>query len=450
MGIKTLDQADRQLDVLFVSEAPPWPLDQGFCIRGYHMAQALQQLGVRVGVASHQPVSLDAPQPLQVLSVPWPHADAADQAQFMAGWAGPGAGLRRRLARHQGRQLSRFAGIVPLIARHRPSAVIGLGQHSPLMLRALTAEHQVKRIWYAADEPVRFHLTCLRSDGLLGLPRRLRLMALYAALERLFVRGLEGAVGVNPADTKLLRSISGARHTVTIRNGVDTDYFQPDTQAAHPKDLVFWGRMDFEPNIDATCWFVKKVFGVLKRLCPAARLQIVGKKPRRRVRDLRDHDGVEVLGAVPDIRPHARAAAITVLPMRCGGGIKNKLLEAAAMARPIVASPQALRGLAHLSTTPPWLVCRGAAQWIEAICRLWSDVDQQRRLGANARQWVLRHHSWQHAAGELMRWIEGLPRPQTDAIAARQAQRQPTEAEDGEGAAAVTAEARTPDTSEAA
>ena len=424
----TLDHTGRQIDVMFISEAPPWPLDQGFCIRGYHMARALQQMGVRVGVACHQPLSLAAPPELRAMNVPWPHADADDMARFLAGWRGPGALLRRRLARYQGRDLGLFAGIIPLVARHRPTTVIGLGQHSPLMLRALTAKHQLRRIWYAADELVHFHLTCLRRDGWAAVPRRLRLLTLYAALETLFVRGLEGAVGVNPGDTNMLRRIARARSAITIRNGVDTDHFRPIEQPAHAKDLVFWGRMDFEPNIDAVCWFARNVFGVLKKLCPAARLRIVGKHPSRRVVELAGHDGIDVLGAVPDIRPHAHAAGITVLPMRFGTGIKNKLLEAAAMARPIVASPQAVRGLALDGSARPWLVCRGAQEWIETICSLWSDADQRRQLGATARQWAVRSHSWHTAAGELMRWIETLPTARTDTIATRQAKRHPDEA----------------------
>lgn len=424
MNGSTLDRSAQQLDVLFVSEAPPWPLDQGFRIRGYHMARALQQAGVRVGVASHESLPADAPADLQALWLPWPHASLDDQAQFMVGWSGPCASLRRRLARHQGCQLSIFAGIVPLVARHRPTTVIGLGQHGPMMLRGLTNEQQVKRIWYAADELVRFHLSCIRSNGLAGVPQRLRLILIYAALETLFARRLDGAIGVNPTDTKMLRRIAGVRSAVTIRNGVDTDYFQPATQAPSAKSLIFWGRMDFEPNIDAVCWFVRNVFRTLKEFCPEAQLQIVGKKPAQRVLDLKRYEGVTVQGEVADIRPHAHAAAITILPMRSGAGIKNKLLEAAAMARPMLVLPRAIKGLNFDGPTQPWLVCRSAFDWVEKICRLWVDTDQRQRLAADARRWALQRHSWQTSAGEMMRWIEALPTPRAKTSSARHSKHQ--------------------------
>ena len=397
-----------QLDVLFVSEAPPWPLDQGFCIRGYHMARTLCQMGVRVGVSSHAPLPPDAPAALHEMSRQWPETDAHDLARFLAGWSGPGWRLRRRLASHQGRDLARFAGIVPLVERHRPDTVIGLGQHSPMMLRALTAQHCAKRVWYAADELVNFHLTCLRHDRLADAPHRLRLIALYAALERSFVPGIDGAIGVSPAETKLLRRFAGARSATTIRNGVDTEYFSPADTSTSSKDLVFWGRMDFEPNIDAVCWFARRVLPALEAVCPSARLKIIGKKPHDRVIALGELHGVDVVGPVPDIRPYAQSAGITILPMRSGAGIKNKLLEAAAMGRPIVASPRAVRGLKFDGSDKPLLVCGEASEWVATIRRLWSDASRRRRLGESARHWVVRHHSWRAAAGDLMRWTDSL------------------------------------------
>ena len=102
---------------------------------------------------------------------------------------------------------------------------------------------------------------------------------------------------------------------------------------------------------------------------------------------------------------------MTILPMRSGTGIKNKLLEAAAMGRPIVASPHAVRGLMFDGLQEPLAICDQPAQWIETICRLWSDPALRARLGNEARQWVVRRHSWQAAAAELVRWIDSIPAP---------------------------------------
>lgn len=126
-----------------------------------------------------------------------------------------------------------------------------------------------------------------------GARRTARMVALYAAIETLFVRGLNGAIGVSPTDSRLLHIVAGARQTVTIRNGVDLDYFgqQPQTVDGPPlanPSLVFWGRLDFEPNVDAVCWFAREVWPTLRRRVPSASWKIVGKNPVPQVEQLNE------------------------------------------------------------------------------------------------------------------------------------------------------------------
>lgn len=397
-----------QLDVLLISEHAVWPTHQGFCIRGFNMAKALRDIGVRVGIASIEPPPADAPRALRDLSILWP-ATQNDISSYLHGWRGPLARVRQRLADYQGRDLSQFAGIVKLVERYRPRAVIGLGQHSPLMLKALRDVPDVKRVWYAADELILFQLSCLMREGIRSVPDRLRKLALYGALEFCFVRGIDGAIGVSPSEQAGLRALAGAKHTITIRNGVDLDYFVPAEEVASNNSIVFWGRMDFEPNIDAVTWFTSDIWPTLHSLCPHATFRIVGKNPSSKVRKLDEIPGVEVVGEVDDIRPLAQAASLTVLPMRCGGGIKNKLLEAAAMGLPILASEKAARGLVFDAEEPPFVLCRSAGQWIETISHLWANRSLSARLGRQARTWVQKQHSWTAAATQLVEWLNMLP-----------------------------------------
>lgn len=401
-----------QLDVLFVSEAPLWPLDQGFRIRGSNMAKQLAAMGYRVGIAHCDPTDTPPPLDLRPLTVAWPTADSRDRSMFMRAWRGPGARLRHRIADHQGRDLDRFAAVVTMARRLKPKVVIGLGQHAPLMLRGLADRPDIKRIWYAADDLVQYQLTCMRREGVRGIAKRARLLALYAAIETCFARGIDGAIGVSPTDTTMLRRIAGAKETITIRNGVDTDYFHPGNENEHAKNIVFWGRLDFEPNIDAVTWFAKHVWPVLHNVSPEARWHVIGKNPTRRVLNLSGTPGLVLHGEVDDLRPLARRAGTTILPMRCGAGIKNKLLEAAAMARPIVASPQAVSGLTF-DEQKPMRIANTPDQWVEAITQLWSDENMRRGLGHAALQWVESRHTWRAAAQELANFI-GL-----DAVAQR-------------------------------
>ncbi|MCC6581198.1 MAG: glycosyltransferase [Phycisphaeraceae bacterium] len=397
-----------KLDVLFVSERAVWPTDQGFAIRGSNMAMALARQGLAVRIASIGALPAHAPDTLRQLHVHWPTVAAADHYDFLNAWSGRGCRLRHRLAEHQGRDLAAYASVVTLVRRYRPSVVIGLGLHAPMMLRGVEPSLGAARIWYAADELIRFELSCLQREGLAGLKSRLHKAGLYAAIENAFARGLEGAVGVSPAETRWLKLLAGVRHGATIRNGVDLDYFQPRDVDIVPQSLVFWGRMDFAPNIDAVTWFARKIWPTLKRQHPRATWSIVGKAPVPRVTELARMPGITVTGAVDDIRDHAACAAVTLLPMQCGGGIKNKLLEAAAMGLPIVASPLAVAGLQWDASLPPALICRRAGQWVQTIGRLWREPALSRHWRHQSRRWAEQYHNWDVAARDLVQWLEQL------------------------------------------
>lgn len=396
----------KQLDILFVSEHALYPVDQGFSIRGSNIIKAMHELGVNVAVASIAPLPDEAPDDIRKHYLPWPAVDADQTEQFLKGWEGPGYRARMRLADYQGRDLGRFAGIISLVETYHPKTVIGLGQHSIMMLRAIKQYTDIRKVWYAADELMYFQLSCMRREGLSTLSDRLQKLALYGGLETFFVRGMDGAIGVAPFEAKLLKRLAGARKTTCIRNGVDTDYFAPPMVRANNKQLVFWGRMDFEPNIDAVSWFTKFIWPQLHAKHPDATFKVVGKNPTDAVMALNAIDGVEIVGGVPDIRPYVHGSCATVLPMRCGGGIKNKLLEAAAMGIPMIATPKASDGL---DGGLPILTCKSPTQWIECVENLWQNVGLSQKLSIQLRQWVMTHHSWPNAAMQMLSWLDRLP-----------------------------------------
>lgn len=408
--------SDRKLDVLMVSELPLWPLDQGFCVHGWNMARALTEMGLNVGLASMRTPDTSGDSPLASMAIAWPKPEARDIASFVETMDGPLSWPRRRLGRYLVGEAGDLAGVVRLVRTHRPGTVIGLGLHGPILLRGLRGDGRepglpaVRRIWYAADELGRFHASCLSREPLRQWPRRLRSGAVHVAMERLFGAGLDGVIGVSPTDTRLLRQVSGVPAGVTIRNGVDLERFSPQEGVEpSPRSLAFWGRMDFEPNVDAVCWFAREVWPALRQQFGDATWTIAGKSPTPAVRSLSALPGVRVLGEVADIRPVARGAALAILPMRCGGGIKNKLLEAAAMGLSIVASPRAVDGLEFGASPAPMALCQTRAQWVQRISELWREPEAAANLGREARQWAQSHHDWRRAACELVRWLNGLP-----------------------------------------
>ena len=187
--------------------------------------------------------------------------------------------------------------------------------------------------------------------------------------------------------------------------GSHLEYFRPPSPPARRDEAgcVFVGAFDYRPNVDAACWFCREAWPEIHRRRPDARLRLVGRRPVAAVRRLAAVPGVEVVGQVPDVRPYLAAAAVAVNPLRIARGLQNKVLEAMAMGKAVVASPQALAGLRHRDDAPP-LCARSAQEWIETVGRLLDQPEERRRLGAEGRRYVETHHDWD----ECLRPFESL------------------------------------------
>src|SRR5262249_25758494 len=137
-----------------------------------------------------------------------------------------------------------------------------------------------------------------------------------------------------------------------ITNGVDLGYFRPAEPAPVEDGCAFVGALDYRPNVDAARWFCREVWPEIHRRVPDARFRLVGRQPTPEVKRLAEVPGVEVVGQVPDVRPHVARTAVIVAPLRIARGVQNKVLEAMALGKAVVASPQALKGLGDRPDVP--------------------------------------------------------------------------------------------------
>jgi len=172
------------------------------------------------------------------------------------------------------------------------------------------------------------------------------------AAERRFARRFDRTVFVTEAEADLFGdACPDLRERVgVIGNGVDTERFDPALEFESPYGgtgpaVVFVGAMDYWANVDAVVWFAHQVWPELKRRVPSVRLYIVGMKPTEQVVALGRVDDITVTGAVPDVRPYVAHAHAVIAPLKIARGVQNKVLEALSMARPIVASTEALSGI---------------------------------------------------------------------------------------------------------
>lgn len=212
-------------------------------------------------------------------------------------------------------------------------------------------------------------------------------------LERELCRWAEGVFVVSRAEGAVLDSFTAAGTATAATNGVDLDYFRPQPDVTPQLACAFVGALDYPPNVDAAVWFAAEVWPRVRAAHPAAEFRVIGRQPVPAVLRLHGQNGVNVVGGVPDVRPHVATAAVAVCPVRIARGLQNKVLEAMAMAKPTVAAPPAVAAL-KAEIGRDLLSPVTADEWVTTLTELLGDVTRQAELGANARKYVEEHHHW--------------------------------------------------------
>jgi len=191
----------------------------------------------------------------------------------------------------------------------------------------------------------------------------------------------------------------------SMTNGVDLDFFKPCHTSARSKagpTIVFTGAMDYWPNVEGIVWFAKAIWPQVRAKVGDARCFIVGSEPVRAVRELANVPGIIVTGYVDDVRDYVALADVCIAPLRVARGIQNKVLEAMAMAKPVVATRGAFVGV-RAKEGSDLIVVDDGDEFAAAILRLIDDPQERKRLGMNARRCVETQHRWESALMELDR-----------------------------------------------
>lgn len=229
--------------------------------------------------------------------------------------------------------------------------------------------------------------------------------------ERAVAQRADSALFVSRPEAHLFRSLApeSAAKTGHFNIGVDSTFFSPARDYPNPylpgvEAIVFCGAMDYWPNVDAARWFAQDVLPLVRRERPAAVFYIVGARPSAEVRKLEKPGLVCVTGTVPDVRPYVAHAAVSVAPLRIARGVQTKVLEAMAMAKTVVLSPQALAGI---EATPgeELLLANGSAEFAAQVLRALARPDP--RLGRAARLGVRRRYAWSTSLDHVVQQIEG-------------------------------------------
>lgn len=193
-----------------------------------------------------------------------------------------------------------------------------------------------------------------------------------------------------------------------VNNGVDIETFNPELELENPYDtnhkiLVFTGAMDYWANVDAVVWFVNTHFQKIKVLNKNVQLYIVGSNPSKEVLELQKVDGVAVTGKVPSMLPYIRYADLAIAPMRIARGIQNKVLEAMAMEKVTLVSPQAYEGI-QAESGEALILVQNENEWVDTVDKYLTK--KRPEIGKAARSYVADSYSWSANIQKLKSIIE--------------------------------------------
>lgn len=392
-----------QGESLFLSYRIPYPPNKGDKIRSWHILRHMLQYGpVHVGALVDDPQDAAHIGFLQGLAASscFPPLSRRQKWQRMAKAWVQGAPLSVAIA-----QDATLRQWIQMIMANRPITriVIFSGQMGHYILPYMGQDRPVVMDFVDVDSE-KWQQYAHNSFGLKRwiFARESRLLR---AEEKRLAQRCTASLFVSAAEAALFSARTAVWENVhAMPNGVDTLYFNPEGfKKARSTDrplLVFTGAMDYRPNIEAMLWFCRHVWPLVRSGVGSARLQIVGSNPSNEIGALHAQHGIEVTGRVADVRPYIAQAHVAIAPLQIARGIQNKVLEAMAMARPVVATPQAFEGIeAHAGEHA--LVEETPAAFARAILSLLDNPDAAQRMGQAARRHVQHHYHWRQCLERL-------------------------------------------------
>ena len=206
-------------------------------------------------------------------------------------------------------------------------------------------------------------------------------------------RGVEAIVTVSETESRYFSGRVPQTPVCIVPNGVDTCYFQPRDRSNLQRGLLFTGRMDYAPNVDAARWFCSEILPLVRGRCPEVTLTIVGRSPTPDVQALANLPGVTVTGMVDDVRPYYGSASVFIVPLRFGGGTRLKILEAMSMEMPVVSTKLGCEGL-DLVPGDDYLAADTPEGFADGVTDLLTDEGLRNGLTRRGRQTAIARFDW--------------------------------------------------------
>ncbi len=387
----------------------PYPPDRGDRITTYHVLKMLRGMGrVRVGCFLESPRDLEGVRTLEemgvrvealplrprlkrILSLAWlptripltlPYFHSGRLQEAVRRWSSQGLDLAFAYSSSMGQYL---------LGRPTPLPI-------PLKVMQFAELDSDKWLQLSKETPFPYSWIYKREAELLG------------RFERSLARAVDLSLVVSPLEKALFQErIPGVEPRI-VENGVDSDYFRPGPRSPREEAVIFTGVMNYDPNVQGVLRFARRVWPLVRKARPEARFYVVGSDPVRSIQALHGKEGIHVTGRVPDTRPWFDRARVAVAPLWVARGIQNKVLEAMAMALPVVATPAAFGGIdarpgEHL------LLAEEPGDFARAVREILENPQEAESMGNAARAWVKERYSWKR----ILKGLEEILREKLDA-----------------------------------
>jgi sugar transferase (PEP-CTERM/EpsH1 system associated) len=404
--------------ILFLAHRVPFPPDRGDKIRSHHVLKALAELApVHVGCFAETSVDRAAGADLASVAATWcmpsrtkplpiagleaivrgePVSLTAFRHQELAAW------VTHTLERHSIDTIYVFSG---QMGQYVPGGwtgrlVVDLVDVDSAKFEAYAREKALPMSWIEAREA-----RLLRREEARLATRADRILLVSDAELALFASRLPAG-----SDAKV----------AVLGNGIDAAAFDPRRVIPHPAlaspgpHFVFTGQMDYKPNVDAALRAIERIMPAIRAVHPEAQFHAVGRAPAPELLARDGIDGTRVWGEVPDVRPFLAAADIVLAPLTIARGVQNKVLEAMAMARPVLATSAAATGLPGKDGVH-FAVADSDEGLAERALDLLARRGAAEAMGVAARRLVVETASWPAMLAELPGMVGLVPKARADA-----------------------------------
>ncbi len=382
------------MDILFIITSLPYPPNTGGAIRAHGIIEGLRLAGHTITLLCFHEGDIPADLGITIHAIPAPHRSKSARLKTLLSTRQADIATRFysaifaqkliNLLTQQTFDLIQFEGIeavcyLPLVKKNQPSA--------KLVFYTFNAEYMLQRKIFDID---RKHIK--------RLP-----IAVYSYMQIGRIRRYEhevcqiadAVIAVSEEDAVLLRPLASADKVHVVSSGIwVAPYLQtpPPIDMHHPS-IVFTGKMDYRPNVDAMLWFVGDILPRIHAKMPSVHLYIVGQQPHARLAGLKAHPHISITGRVESVLPYLYSADVYIAPLRMGSGTRLKLLEAMACGCAIVATTIGASGL-NQQVKSAMILADSESITAQAITDLLNHPQKRDNMGASAREYVQRWYDW--------------------------------------------------------